>query len=77
MRKIAVTDAQRRAKLENEARRREKTYAAKTTAERVAEHRARKQDDGLVRVEIWVHPKDVTRLKKEADALAARRAGTL
>jgi hypothetical protein len=46
---------------------------AKTVAERVSEHRARRKAEGLVKLELWVHENDVTRIKKEAEALAAQR----
>ena len=51
--------------------------AAKTVAERVSDLRSRRKAEGLVKLELWVHEKDVSRIKKDADAHAARRARML
>lgn len=51
--------------------------SAKTVAERVSDLRSRRKADGLVKLELWVHKFDVTRMKKHAGALAARRARLL
>jgi hypothetical protein len=51
--------------------------AAKSVNERVSDLRARRKAQGLVKLEMWVHEKDVTRIKKEAVCLAARRARLL
>jgi hypothetical protein len=50
---------------------------AKTVAERVSELRARRKAEGMVKLELWVHENDVTRIKREAEGLAARRARLL
>jgi len=50
---------------------------AKSVSERVAEHRSKLKEQGLVKLELWVHPNDVTRIKKDAAAHAARRARLL
>jgi hypothetical protein len=50
---------------------------AKSTAERVAALRQRREDEGLVRLELWCHPNDVGRIKKFAAAEAAHRARLL
>jgi hypothetical protein len=50
---------------------------AKTVSERVSEMRTRRKADGLVKLELWVHEKDVTRIKKEAELFAKRRARAL
>jgi hypothetical protein len=51
--------------------------AAKSVNERVSDLRSRRKAQGLVKLELWVHANDVTRIKKEADYLAARRARVL
>lgn len=51
--------------------------AAKTVAERVSDLRSRRKAQGMVKLELWVHENDVTRIKKAAAALAARRARLL
>lgn len=50
---------------------------AKTVTERVSEMRSRRRAEGLVKLELWVHEKDVSRIKKEAELCAARRARLL
>jgi hypothetical protein len=50
---------------------------AKTTAERVAALRQRREEEGLVRLELWCHPNDVGRIRRDAEAHAARRARLL
>jgi len=49
------------------------TMNAKSVGERVSDLRARRKAEGFVKMELWVHPNDVSRLKKEAIALTARR----
>jgi hypothetical protein len=51
--------------------------AAKTVAERVSDLRSRRKAEGLVKLELWVHEKDVSRIKKDAELYAARRARML
>lgn len=46
----------------------------KTSAQRVAELRARRKASGLVRFDIDAHPDDVADIKAYADRLAAKRA---
>jgi hypothetical protein len=48
--------------------------AAKSVNERVSDLRSRRKAQGLVKLEMWVHEKDVTRIKKDAAGYAARRA---
>lgn len=49
---------------------------AKTPSERKAAERQRRQDAGLVRLELWAHPDDHAALKALAEKLAKRRAKT-
>jgi hypothetical protein len=51
--------------------------AAKTVTERVSDLRSRRKAQGLVKLELWVHENDVSRIKKDAAAHAARRARLL
>jgi hypothetical protein len=51
--------------------------AAKSVNERVSDLRSRRKAQGLVKLELWVHENDVTRVKKEADYIALRRARLL
>lgn len=47
--------------------------AAKTTAERVQEVRARRKAAGLVRLELWLHPDDAAAVRDLAAKLTRRR----
>jgi hypothetical protein len=47
---------------------------AQTTAQRKAAERLRRQDAGLVRLELWAHPDDHEALKALAAKLARKRA---
>jgi hypothetical protein len=51
--------------------------AAKTVTERVSDLRSRRKAQGLVKLELWVHENDVTRIRRDAAAYAARRARLL
>lgn len=46
---------------------------AKTTKERKAAERQRNKAAGLVRLELWVHPRDADEIKRVAFGLQAQR----
>lgn len=47
---------------------------AKTPAQRKADERQRRQEAGLVRLELWAHPGDHEAIKAAAARLAKKRA---
>lgn len=46
---------------------------AKSTRERLKTHRAKREQDGLKRIELWLHPDDMPQVKNYAARLTARR----
>jgi hypothetical protein len=50
---------------------------AKSVNERVSDMRSRRRAEGLVKLELWVHEKDVSRIKKAAAEFAFARARAL
>lgn len=46
---------------------------AKTSAQRQKEHKARMKEAGLVRLELWVHPRDADEVKRVAWLLQQKR----
>lgn len=50
------------------------TQPTKTAAERKREERDRRRAEGLVRLELWLHPDDHAQVKKLAALLTHQRA---
>ena len=49
------------------------SMTAKTTHQRMAEHRQRRKDSGLTRLELWAHPDDHGLIKDYAEDVRNER----